>query len=158
MLLVTVFFPWRTWGGTAEVGGKGVNLKVDFGGFGISPNIGGIHVTGGVITLILAIVGAAFPMVGVFVPNRALLKASLWTGFGAAVVSMGLALLCALVKSSAGADAGFVKMDLGTLKGAWGAWVAAGVALAAGVMFLVTVMTLAPEKRARRRPARDDDY
>jgi hypothetical protein len=149
VLLVSVFFPWRTVTVGTERGGRGA----DFGGFNLplpdvfgavktSGDFSGMQMRGpfGILTFIAAIIGAAFALVGAFVPSRIVLKAGLWTAFAAALAGMACGLLAALLTTTESAL--FVA---GTEKGAWGAWVAAFAGLASALMFLLALSTMSSE-------------
>jgi hypothetical protein len=179
LLAISVFFPWRALSGgifgAGEIKGFAFaqfpdmpdmpkidmpKIKIDMGGKGFPGMQGasvtgaGIKTTGGLITLIVAIMGIAFVMVSLFALNQLVLKISLWTAFGLSIVGGLFGLLAALLKTTTfGITEG----------GAWGAWVAMICGLAAAVMFLLAVLGMRPVGAfagARRppRPPEDDDY
>ena len=72
--------------------------------------------------------------------------------FVAALCGVALALIAALGTSTDSTE--FFGARLGaTEKGTWGAWLAAAVALAAALMFLLTLVTMSAERPGRRESA-----
>lgn len=152
LLLISVFFPWRSVGVGVEVPRMpGMPGGMDFGrGMGLSVSASGLNIPGGIITLILSILAAAFVVVALFALNQLVFKISLWTAFGMSLACGILALLAAVVRRSVG------PVSEG---GAWGAWVAMIVALGAAALFIVTALSLrsVAMARPRRSAAYDDD-
>jgi Zn-finger nucleic acid-binding protein len=162
LLLVSVFFPWRS--GNVSVNFPGAPREIGFpgGGMGISaPGISGIQVVGGIITLILSLLTIAFVLVALFVLTPMLFKVSLWTAFGVSLGCAILALLAAVIKSTPPELAMFggkggIDVSIG---GAWGAWVAMFLGLIASGLFIATVLSVrtVSAPRPRRAPVDDED-
>jgi hypothetical protein len=145
-------------GGAFDFGGFGgfkIPVPEGFGGlpgaapaFRTSAQLTGMQMPGafGVLTLVAAIIGAAVALLGAFVPDRTVLKASLWTAFATGLMGLFLGLLAALLTTSESAEHWFGKTG-GTEKGAWGAWVASAAGFAAALMFLLTLLTMSGDRR-----------